>query len=57
MMTVEQITAALQGRRTAEVARDTGLAYNTIKSLKAGNGGAYSETIEKLSRYLSPRED
>jgi len=57
MMTVEQITAALQGRRTAEVARDTGLAYNTIKSLKAGNGGAYSETIEKLSRYLAPKED
>lgn len=56
MMTVEQITAALQDRRTAEVARETGLAYNTIKNLKTGKG-AYSETIKKLSRYLSPKED
>lgn len=51
MMTIEEITAALKDRRTADVARDTGLAYNTIKNLKTGKG-AYSATIEKLSRYL-----
>lgn len=52
MMTIEQITAAIKDRRTADVARETGLAYNTIKNLKAGKG-AYSATIEKLSRYLA----
>lgn len=57
MMTVEQITAALQGLRTVDVARETGLAYNTIKSLKIGHRRAYSDTIEKLSRYLAPKED
>lgn len=56
MMTVEQITAALQGLRTVDVARETGLAYNTIKSLKIGHRRAYSDTIEKLSRYLKPME-
>jgi len=55
MMTIEQITAALQDRRTVEVARETGLSYNTIKSLKAGKG-AYSATVERLSRYLTGGE-
>lgn len=54
-MTIEQITAALQDRRTVEVARETGLSYNTIKSLKAGKG-AYSATVERLSRYLTGGE-
>jgi hypothetical protein len=56
MMTIEEITTALKERRTVDVARATGLAYNTIKSLKAGHRRAYSDTIEKLSRYLKPME-
>lgn len=56
MMTIEEITTALRERRTVDVARETGLAYNTIKSLKAGHRRAYSDTIEKLSRYLKPME-
>ena len=55
MMTIEQITAALKDRRTADVARETGLAYNTIKSLKAGKG-AYTKTVEKLAEYLTRAE-
>lgn len=55
MMTIEEITTALKERRTVDVARETGLAYNTIKSLKAGKG-AYSKSLEKLSEYLTRTE-
>lgn len=54
-MTIEEIATALKTRRTADVARETGLSYNTIKSLKAGKG-AYSATIEKLTEYLNRAE-
>lgn len=55
MLTIEQIITALKERRTADVSRETGLSYNTIKSLKAGKG-AYTKTVEKLSEYLNRAE-
>ena len=54
-MTIEEIATALKTRRTADVARETGLSHNTTKSLKAGKG-AYTKTVEKLAEYLTKAE-
>lgn len=51
MLTIEEIVNKIKDKPTSDIARDTGLAYNTIKNLKSGRG-AYSGTIDRLSKYL-----
>jgi hypothetical protein len=51
--------AELQRRLTAignlnTVAKETGLAYNTVKNLMEGKGVRY-ETIERVSRFFNSR--
>lgn len=50
-MNIEQIIARIQNIPTVEIARATGLTYNTVKKAKAG-GGTYSKTVTALTRYI-----
>ena len=50
-MTIEQIIARIRDIPTVEIARATGLTYNTVKNAKAG-GGTYSKTVTALTRYI-----
>lgn len=50
-MKIEEIVARIRDIPTADVARATGLTYNTIKNIKAG-GGTYSKTLTALASYV-----
>lgn len=52
MLTIEEIVNKIKDKPISDIARDTGLAYNTIKNLKSGQRGAHSGTIDRLSKYL-----
>ena len=50
-MNIEQIVERIRDIPTVEIARATGLTYNTVKKAKAG-GGTYSKTVDALTRYI-----
>lgn len=50
-LTAEQITQRLEGVSIPDVARGTGLAYNTIKNLKMGKK-MNTSTLRLLSIYF-----
>jgi hypothetical protein len=54
ILTLEQITASLQDRRAAVVAKATGIHYNTVRKLRDGAqiNPTYS-TLVALSNYLT----
>lgn len=53
MMTLPQVQAALADRRLTVVARETGLAYDTVWRVASGRAKAVSyDVVERLSRYL-----
>lgn len=53
MMTLGQVRAALADRRLTVVARETGLAYDTVWRVASGRAKAVSyDVVERLSRYL-----
>ena len=53
MLTIEQIRAALNDRRLPVVARETGLAYDTVWRIASGRYRQVQyETVKALSDYL-----
>ena len=50
-MKIEQIVERIRDIPTVEIARATGLTYNTVKKVKTG-GGTYSKTVDALTRYI-----
>lgn len=57
MLSIEEISNRLQHVRIIDVARDTGLSYNTVKALRAGQRGAHGKTIETLTAYFSAKAE
>jgi hypothetical protein len=52
MMTIEEIREALRWRKLTVIAEETGLSYQTIWRITAGESASYT-TVKKLSDYLS----
>lgn len=53
MMTLEQVRAALFDRRLKTVAEQTGLSYDTIWRVRAGEDKRVSyDVVKRLSDYL-----
>lgn len=52
MMTIEQIKEALKDRKLTVVAEKTGLSYDTVRRVAAGDSDYHVSTIKKLSDYL-----
>jgi transcriptional regulator with XRE-family HTH domain len=56
-MSLEEIRQALQDRRLSMVADATGLHYNTVRAISAGeNNNPTHETMRLLSEYLQGRQ-
>lgn len=55
MLSIEEIRTRLAGADIPEIVKATGLAYNTVKSIRAGAPGARYETIRLLTEYLEGR--
>jgi hypothetical protein len=54
MLTIEQITKALEDRKLRVVARETGLHYHTLRRIKHGETTNPSfGTVKLLSDYLT----
>lgn len=57
MMTLEQVRAALSDRRLTDVARATGMSYDTVWRIANNHSPAVSyESVRRLSNYLQARE-
>lgn len=57
MMTLEQIRAQLQDRRPTMVAQETGLHFNTIRSIRDNPAANPTyKAIKALSEYLESRQ-
>lgn len=58
MMTLEEVQKALQDRKTAPVAEATGLAYDTVRRVRAGKFSHISyDTVKALSDYMEGKSD
>jgi len=56
MMTPEEMQKALEDRRLAVVSRETGIHYNTLRSIRDGDNKNPSYRVAKLlSDYLERR--
>lgn len=54
--TPAQLRTKLAGSDIPEIAKATGLSYNTIKGLRDGKPGARYETLRLLTEYFEGRE-
>ena len=51
LLNIETIAEELRHVKLADVSKETGLVYNTLKNIREGRGANYS-TIVKLSEYF-----